>query len=82
MLSASHISMIMDQMLDEVRAIDELKAEIDAGEKAWEAGDDPFEMAGCDPSDQYVKGEQIDEHRKTLMELADELDEALGRKKN
>lgn len=82
MQSPSSISFIMDQMMDLVREIQELKDDISAGEKAWDEGSDPFEMAGCDPSDQFVKGEQISELRSKLFALADELDVALGRKKD
>jgi hypothetical protein len=81
MQSPFSISYIMDQMMEIVREIQDLKDEISSGEKAWEEGSDPFEMAGCDPSDQFVKGEQISELRSKLFELADELDVALGRNK-
>lgn len=51
------------------REIKQLSKEINDGAKAWEDGDDPFEMAGCDPSDQYCKSMEIEELEKELNTL-------------
>lgn len=54
-------------LLDE---IDALEADIQGGAQAWSDGEDSFAMAACDPSDQYVKGEQISELWKQVVQLA------------
>ena len=57
-------------LLEEIR-LQELKASDMA--KAWE-GDDPFDAAECDPSDQYIQGEKIETlHREFFVELVSNL---------
>lgn len=70
---------ILGQMSSTIRNIEDLKKNISAGITAWEEGCDPCAMADCDPSDQFRIGEELAEQKAALMELADELDEALGR---
>lgn len=51
------------------REIKQLSKEINDGAQAWEDGTDPFEMAGCDPSDQFCKSMEIEELEAELETL-------------
>ena len=70
---------ILSQMSREIHDIEDLEKKMSAGVKAWEDGSDPCAMADCDPSDQFRIGEELAERKAALIELIDELDEALGR---
>ncbi len=52
-----------------IREIEFLENEIKAGEHAWTESADEFAMAGCDPSDQYIKGQEIDSLKVELKAL-------------
>lgn len=56
----------VDEINDEIKS---LNREIQAGSDAWEEGGDPDAMASCDPSDQYCKGEEVEELKKELSTL-------------
>lgn len=45
------------EILDEVEA---LERDINHGERAWSEGTDNCAMAECDPSDQFVKGMEVE----------------------
>lgn len=45
-------------LLDE---IDTLESERNRGASAWQDGSDPFAMAECDPSDQFLISEELQE---------------------
>jgi hypothetical protein len=47
------------KILQILAEIEELEREIEASSAAWDDGTDPFAMAACDPSDQFMKGERI-----------------------
>ncbi len=49
--------------------IKELHDSISHGVQAWEDGEDECAMAECDPSDQYCKGEEIEELQNELKTL-------------
>lgn len=51
--------MCNSKILQIVSEIEELERELEASSAAWEDGTDPFAMAACDPSDQFVKGKRI-----------------------
>lgn len=56
----------VEEIMDQIKT---LKREIQAGSDAWEEGEDECAMAECDPSDQYCKGEEIDELQQELNNL-------------
>jgi hypothetical protein len=51
--------MCNSKILQILAEIEELEREIEASSAAWDDGTDPFAMAACDPSDQFMKGERI-----------------------
>ncbi len=47
----------------------EKQEELDAGYRAWsDEGVDPCDMAACDPSDQFLLGEEIEQLWKEFKE--------------
>lgn len=56
-----------------INQIEDLEEELDNSSKAWEDGTDPFAMASCDPSDQFVKSETLSLMRTELKELVEEI---------
>lgn len=53
---------LVDRLID-------LEEQAGAGAKAWEDGDDPCAMASCDPSDQFLLGEEAAEVRGEIYEI-------------
>jgi hypothetical protein len=52
----------IDRLIDILYDIKRKENELNAGLKAWSDEDgDPCEMASCDPSDQYMLGNDIEE---------------------
>lgn len=66
MKNFNEIRNIMDQ-------IENLEQDIEYGQRAWHDGDDPCAMADCDPSDWYVKEQEIDSLLKDLKTLVKEI---------
>jgi len=56
--------------IDEIKdRILEINRKIDDGVRTWDLGEDPFEMAACDPSDIYMLERERDELEEELAAL-------------
>jgi hypothetical protein len=59
-LAAENYLALAEDLRALARRSDSIRERMLQGSKAWEDGDDPCAMADCDPSDQYVLGEELE----------------------
>lgn len=52
-----------------VQELISLENRMSAGQRAWDEGTDECAMADCDPSDQFVLGEEAAELRREVFEI-------------
>lgn len=65
-MKTSHLIYLLEEILSEEQVATNMS-------EAWE-GDDPFNAASCDPSDQYLQGEKIEKLQKEFFtELVENL---------